>query len=349
MPFLIRWPGVIPKGSQSKTLIQNIDYAPTFLELAGAKIPKKMQGKSLVKAFKDPTKAPDGWRESIYYAYYGERTHRVAKHDGVRTEKHKLIHFPDTKEWNLFDLEKDPSEMNSIHNKVEHQEILTYLKKVYTDNKKKYAANSATIPDHRLNQEWWQNRHREKVKQAKQGNYDLLFIGDSITHGWESAGKATFDKFYKDRKTLNIGFSGDRTEHVLWRLLNGELPENVKPKVATIMIGTNNTGHLMQNSEETYLGIKSIIDLLQDRRPSMKILLLSIFPRAIEPEDPQRIRNNEINELSKSLADSKNIHYLDVSESFLDENKKLPKSIMPDALHPNSNGYEIWANAMEKT
>ena len=114
------------------------------------------------------------------------------------------------------------------------------------------------------------------------------------------------------------------------------------------MIGTNNTGHLMQNSEETYLGIKSIIDLLQDRRPSMKILLLSIFPRAIEPEDPQRIRNNEINELSKSLADSKNIHYLDVSESFLDENKKLPKSIMPDALHPNSNGYEIWANAMEK-
>lgn len=348
MPFLIRWPGVIPKGSQSKTLIQNIDYAPTFLELAGAKIPKKMQGKSLVKAFKDPTKAPDGWRESIYYAYYGERTHRVAKHDGVRTEKHKLIHFPDTKEWNLFDLEKDPSEMNSIHNKVEHQEILTSLKKVYTDNKKKYAANSATIPAHRLNQEWWRNRHREKVKQAKQGNYDLLFIGDSITHGWESAGKATFDKFYKDRKTLNIGFSGDRTEHVLWRLLNGELPENVKPKVATIMIGTNNTGHLMQNSEETYLGIKSIIDLLQDRRPNMKILLLSIFPRATKPEDPQRIRNNEINELSKSLANSKNIHYLDVSESFLDENKKLPKSIMPDALHPNSNGYEIWANAMEK-
>ena len=92
--------------------------------------------KSLVKAFKDPTKVPDGWRESIYYAYYGERTHRVAKHDGVRTEKHKLIHFPDTKEWNLFDLEKDPSEMNSIHNKVEHQEILTSLKKFILTTRK---------------------------------------------------------------------------------------------------------------------------------------------------------------------------------------------------------------------
>ena len=198
-----------------------------------------------------------------------------------------------------------------------------------------------------MDQEWWRDRHRQKVKLAKESNFDLLFIGDSITHGWESAGKATFEKFYNARKTLNIGFSGDRTEHVLWRLLNGELPENVKPKVATIMIGTNNTGHSMQDAEETFLGIKSIVNLLQDRRPNMKILLLGIFPRAIDPGHPQRIRNNKINELAKTLANSISVDYLDISESFLDENKKLPKSVMPDALHPNSNGYKIWANAME--
>ena len=197
-----------------------------------------------------------------------------------------------------------------------------------------------------MDQEWWRDRHRQKVKLAKEGNFDLLFIGDSITHGWESAGKATFEKFYNARKTLNIGFSGDRTEHVLWRLLNGELPENVNPKVATIMIGTNNTGHSMQDAEETFLGIKSIVDLLQDRRPNMKILLLGIFPRAIDPGHPQRIRNNKINELAKTLANSTSVDYLDISESFLDENKKLPKSVMPDALHPNSNGYKIWATAM---
>tara|TARA_B100001029_G_C15056299_1_gene454653 strand:- start:320 stop:2530 length:2211 start_codon:yes stop_codon:yes gene_type:complete len=347
MPFLIRWPGVIPQGSESKTLIQNIDYAPTFLELAGVKVPENMHGKSLVNAFKDPSKPPKDWRKSIYYAYYGERTHQVAKHDGVRTEKHKLMFFPKTKEWNLFDLEKDPEEMTSVHNNPKYLNILTSLKNTYSENRKKFALNTATVPAHRMDQEWWRDRHRQKVKLAKEGNFDLLFIGDSITHGWESAGKATFEKFYNVRKTLNIGFSGDRTEHVLWRLLNGELPENVNPKVATIMIGTNNTGHSMQDAEETFLGIKSIVDLLQDRRPNMKILLLGIFPRAIDPGHPQRIRNNKINELAKTLANSTSVDYLDISESFLDENKKLPKSVMPDALHPNSNGYKIWANAME--
>jgi len=347
MPFLIRWPGVIPAGVESKTLIQNIDYAPTFLELAGATIPKRMHGRSLVNAFKDPLKKPKDWRKSIYYAYYGERTHRVAKHDGIRTDRHKLIHFPNTKEWNLFDLEKDPKEMNSVHKDPQYSNILTSLKKTYTEKKKKYALNNATVPVPRLDQEWWRNRHREKVKLANKGNYELLFLGDSITHGWENAGKTVFNKYYNKRKTLNLGFSGDRTEHVLWRLLNGELATNLNPKVATIMIGTNNTGHSMQNAEETFLGIKAIVDLLQDRRPKMKILLLGIFPRATNPKHPQRIRNNEINSLAKTLADSKNIHYLDISTRLLDEKKNLPKSVMPDALHPNEQGYKIWAKAME--
>ena len=347
MPFLIRWPGVIPAGVESKTLIQNIDYAPTFLELAGATIPKRMHGRSLVNAFKDPLKKPKDWRKSIYYAYYGERTHRVAKHDGIRTDRHKLIHFPNTKEWNLFDLEKDPKEMNSVHKDPQYSNILTSLKKTYTEKKKKYALNNATVPVPRLDQEWWRNRHREKVKLANKGNYELIFLGDSITHGWENSGKTVFNKYYNKRKTLNLGFSGDRTEHVLWRLLNGELATNLNPKVATIMIGTNNTGHSMQNAEETFLGIKAIVDLLQDRRPKMKILLLGIFPRATNPEHPQRIRNNEINSLAKTLADSKNIHYLDISTRLLDEKKNLPKSVMPDALHPNEQGYKIWAKAME--
>ena len=347
MPFLIRWPGVIPAGVESKTLIQNIDYAPTFLELSGAPIPKRMHGRSLVNAFKDPLKEPKDWRKSIYYAYYGERTHRVARHDGIRTERHKLIHFPKTKEWNLFDLEKDPKEMNSVHEDNQYSNILTSLKKTYTEKKKKYALNTATVPVPRLNQEWWRDRHREKVKLANKGNYDLLFLGDSITHGWENAGKTVFNKFYNKRKTLNLGFSGDRTEHVLWRLLNGELATKLNPKVATIMIGTNNTGHSMQSAEETFLGIKAIVELLQDRRPEMKILLLGIFPRATNPEHPQRTRNKEINSLAKTLADSKNIHYLDISTSFLDEKKNLPKSVMPDALHPNEQGYKIWAKAME--
>lgn len=347
MPFLIRWPGVIPAGVESKTLIQNIDYAPTFLELAGVKVPKKMHGRSLVPAFKDTSKSPPGWRESIYYSYYGERTHHVAKHDGIRTQQHKLIHFPTTEEWNLYDLKKDPNEMQSVHQKSDYASILQSLKKLYTKEKKKFGVNNATVPRPKLDQQWWKNRHREKVNLANKGDYDLLFIGDSITHGWENNGKAVFEKFYSHRKTLNLGFSGDRTEHVLWRLLNGELSEKLQPKLATIMIGTNNTGQVHQESDETASGIKAIVDLLQDRRPEMKILLLGVFPRSINPNDSQRIRNQEVNKKIKGLADSKNIHFLDISDKFLNKDGKLPKSIMPDALHPNSKGYEIWANSIE--
>ena len=347
MPFLIRWPGVIPAGVESKTLIQNIDYAPTFLELAGAKVPKKMHGRSLVPAFKDTSKSPPGWRESIYYSYYGERTHHVAKHDGIRTQQHKLIHFPTTREWNLYDLKKDPNEMQSVHQESDYASILQSLKKLYTKEKKKFGVNNATVPRPKLDQQWWKNRHREKVNLANKGDYDLLFIGDSITHGWENNGKAVFEKFYSHRKTLNLGFSGDRTEHVLWRLLNGELSEKLQPKLATIMIGTNNTGQVHQESDETASGIKAIVDLLQDRRPEMKILLLGVFPRSINPNDSQRIRNQEVNKKIKGLADSKNIHFLDISDKFLNKDGKLPKSIMPDALHPNSKGYEIWANSIE--
>jgi lysophospholipase L1-like esterase len=114
------------------------------------------------------------------------------------------------------------------------------------------------------------------------------------------------------------------------------------------MIGTNNTGQVMQESDETASGIKAIVDLLQDRRPEMKILLLGVFPRSINSNDPQRIRNREVNEKIKGLADSKNIHFLDISNKFLNKDGKLPKDIMPDALHPNARGYEIWASSIEE-
>jgi len=157
-----------------------------------------------------------------------------------------------------------------------------------------------------------------------------------------------FDKYYAARNTLNLGFSGDQTQHVLWRLLNGELPSQVKPKVAVIMIGTNNTGQAMQKADETASGIKAIVSLLRDRRPKMKILLLGIFPRGTQAADPKRKLNEAINALAAELADNQHIHYLDISRKFLSKDGSLPKAIMPDALHPNANGYQIWAGAIEE-
>ncbi|MBK1878996.1 sulfatase family protein [Pelagicoccus mobilis] len=120
MPFLIRWPGVIKPGSRPQEMIQNIDYAPTFVEIAGLEVPEDVQGRSLLPVLKGEA---DEWRESVYYAYYEEGEHSVPMHFGVRTDRHKLIYFPATDEWNLFDLERDPAEMENVYENQEYADV----------------------------------------------------------------------------------------------------------------------------------------------------------------------------------------------------------------------------------
>src|SRR5690606_33292921 len=141
---------------------------------------------------------------------------------------------------------------------------------------------------------------------AASGGHDLVFIGDSITQGWEGHGKEVWEKYYGHRNALNLGYSGDRTEHVLWRLMNGEL-ENVDPKLFVLMIGTNNTGHRQDPPEKTADGIKLILELLQDRKPDAKILFLSVFPRDEKPDGRLRRINDAINARIKDFADGENI------------------------------------------
>lgn len=346
MPFLVRWPGVVKPGSRSGTIIQNIDYAPTFLEIAGVDIPKTIQGRSLLPVLKASGEKPADWREGIYYYYSGERTHEVAAHDGVRDERYKLMRFPGSDEWNLFDVEKDPQEMKSVHDDPEYASVLAKMKVLYQELRSEYQMDVATTPSHRKGEKWWKDRHAAKLKAAKKGGYDVVFIGDSITQGFEGAGKATWEKYYKDRKALNLGYSGDRTEHVLWRLMSGEL-KNVDPKLFVVMIGTNNTGHRQDAPEKTADGIRLILDLLRDRKPDAKILLLSVFPRDEKPDGKLRKLNDGINALIKPMADGDKIHWLDLSEVFLDGDGILPKTIMPDSLHPKKLGYDMWGEAME--
>lgn len=175
---------------------------------------------------------------------------------------------------------------------------------------------------------------------------DLLLVGDSITHGWENAGRKVWEKYYSKRNCFNIGFSGDRTEHVIWRFQNGEI-DGISPKMAMVMIGTNNSGLAMQTAEQTAAGVGRVLEELRLRLPKTKVLLLSIFPRDAEPTDKKRLRNDKVNQLIKSFADEKNVWFLDIGDRFLEENGSLPKSIMPDLLHPNAEGYQIWAEAVE--
>ena len=143
MPFLIRWPGVVEPGVRTKAMIQNIDYAPTFLEAAGVEVPSDIQGRSLLPVLKNEGVAPDDWREAIYYFYSGEATHRVAAHDGVRSDRYKLFYLPETDEWQLFDLEKDPQEMNSVHDDPAYAAILAKMKGIYQKVRAEYQVKSS--------------------------------------------------------------------------------------------------------------------------------------------------------------------------------------------------------------
>ena len=345
MPFVVRWPGKIKPGSVSNAIIQNIDYGPTFLELAGAKIPESMQGKSLVPIFKAAGEKPKGWRDSIYYRYSGERTHNVAAHDGVRTADHKIFWVPKTKEYQLFDMKKDPQEMKSVHNDPAYAVVFNKMKQELDTARKKYRVHSAIIGEPRKD-EWWMKRHQSMNKNARK-QHDLLFIGDSITQGWEGSGKGTWEKYYANRKALNLGISGDRTEHVIWRLDNGNLRNQKKAKAAVVMIGTNNTGHVMQDPTEVRDGVERIVSTLRARCPEAKILILGVFPRGVKPDDAKRKNNIEINKLISKFHNGERIHYLDISDKFLTTEGILTKEVMPDALHPRQKGYEIWAEAIE--
>ena len=203
--------------------------------------------------------------------------------------------------------------------------------------------HSAVSPAHRHS--WWTLRNDAVNERVKQGDVDFLFIGDSITHGWENAGKTCWDKYYAPRKAVNMGFGGDRTQHVLWRLDHGHL-EGISPKLAVLMIGTNNSNGDDNTAEEIADGIIAICKKIRTTCPRTKILILAIFPRGPEPS-AQREKNAKASLLAAKIADGKMIHYLDINDKFLTKDGFLSKKIMPDYLHPNETGYKIWAEAIE--
>ncbi len=347
MPFVIRWPGKIAAGVESTALIQNIDYAPTFLEAAGATVPADVQGRSLIPVLTNGGKATSDWRDAVYYSYYENAAeHMVPQHDGVRTERYKGFFLPRTREWQLFDLETDPQEMKSIHADPQYKDVLAALQQRHRELKKFYGVNYANIPATRGDEDWWNKRDREKREQAKAGDFELVFIGDSITQGWEGNGKAVWEKYYGNRHALNLGFGGDRTEHVIWRLNYNQMGTN-KPKVAVVMVGTNNTGHSLQEPEEVAEGVQSILDLLAQKSPDTKVLLLGVFPRGQNQFDEKRLNNTGINQRIRRMADGDRVHYLDIGDVFLEDDKTLSKGIMPDYLHLSEKGYDRWAKAIE--
>ncbi len=188
--------------------------------------------------------------------------------------------------------------------------------------------------------------HENFVKIAKEGKAQLLFLGDSITAGWAGNGKDVWAKAFAKYNPANFGIGGDRTQHVLWRIENGEL-EGFKPKAAVIMIGTNNSGN--DPAEGIASGVKKIVMTIRTKTPSTKILLLAVFPRGSKPDgklNEQNEKLKQVNAIISKLHDGKQVFFLDIGNKFPVTDGNLDKEIMPDFLHLSAKGYEIWADAI---
>jgi len=208
------------------------------------------------------------------------------------------------------------------------------------------AQPASVVPISRLDQPSWKVRYENQLEEAdKRGKeVELLFIGDSITHGWDAG---LWAEHFAKYGAFNLGIGGDRTEHVLWRIENGAL-KNLSPKVTVLMIGTNNTGQEEgQPAAETIQGISAILDELNDRLPDTQVILHAIFPRGATTEDPKRIVNAEINKALPALAAEKGAEFLDINHLFLEHDGTLPRNIMPDLLHPKKEGYRLWVTGLK--
>ena len=206
--------------------------------------------------------------------------------------------------------------------------------------------NSAIVPVPRTDS-YATNRQAVVLQRAKDapGDYDIEFIGDSITQGWEGPGKSVWQDFYGHRKVINFGVGGDRTQHVLWRFEQGQL-DGIKAKVAVVMIGTNNSNNKDNTEAEILEGVIAIVQQIRTRQPDTKIILLGIFPRGAT-FSTQRGKILQVNEALAKLDDGKDIFYMDFGPQLIEKDGSISKSIMPDYLHPNAAGYLIWANATE--
>ncbi len=199
--------------------------------------------------------------------------------------------------------------------------------------------------------DWWLPRHEQKLAEIKAHReagrrVDLVFLGDSITQGWENEGKAAWAASFAKYNAVALGFGGDRTENLLWRLQHGEL-DGMSPKAIVMMIGTNNTGDRLEDPALTIAGIQKNLDEIRRRQPQAKVLLLALFPRGEKPDDLMRRHNARINALLPALADGKQVVFLDIGRALTNPDGTLSKDILPDWLHLSPAGYAIWARSLD--
>ena len=223
----------------------------------------------------------------------------------------------------------------------------------------------AAVPISRMQLPWWRDRHEAKLAEIRRRGIDLVFLGDSITQNYEKSAppdwqnfRPGWDRFYGDRRAVNLGFSGDATSHLLWRIENGEI-DGIEPKVAVILIGANNLGRLHWPADDDIAGIQAIIGATRKRLRTARILLLGILPseRSEWATRTTETVNRSLEQLyEKSPSPESGVTFLDVGGVFMRQGK-LDRSLFFDPLltppepplHPTAEGQQRVAAAIEPT
>jgi beta-glucosidase len=201
--------------------------------------------------------------------------------------------------------------------------------------------------------DWWLPRHEAKRAEVRAHHtagrrVDLVFLGDSITQGWEKEGAAAFARYFAPHHAVALGFGGDRTENLLWRLRHGAL-DGMAPKVVVMLIGTNNTGERLEDPALTVAGIRANLDEIRRHQPQATVLLMALLPRGETPDDLTRRHNARINALLPSLADGQRVRLLDIGPALTQPDGTLSRDLLPDFLHLSPAGYDIWARRLDAT
>jgi lysophospholipase L1-like esterase len=219
----------------------------------------------------------------------------------------------------------------------------------------------AATPISRMSTPWWRARHLEKLAELRRGPVDLIWLGDSITQNWELAGPPAWrdfapvwQHFYGDRHAVNLGFKGDATSHLLWRMTHGEL-DGIRPKAAVVLIGANNMGRVHWPAEPDVVGIEAVVAELRRRLPATQIVLLGVLPSIRSPWVTQTTR--KINQaLAARFPSSGPLTYMDLSRLFMrdgevDRTQFLDDHLQPPdpPLHPTAQAQQRMAEAIEPT